>query len=362
MSDIDNKAHHIREIRASLLEWYQKQKRDLPWRKRQDGYGIWLSEIMLQQTQVKTVLPYYKLFLENFPTITDLARADLSKVLTLWSGLGYYRRAKNLHKAAQVVDEQFGGIFPDNPKDIMSLPGVGRYTTGAISSIAFGLCEPLVDGNVQRVFARLFLLRDPVGSKQMLKDCWDLAERLVEGENPGDFNQSLMELGATLCTKGKPACLLCPVNQWCQAKEVGEENELPVPKPRKAQTEMYVYWAAVRRSGKLLLLKRPSDGLFADMWELPGIYLKKKPKEPQDILLEQLESIGLSTALRDDPQPFTHVLTHRRLHIQLYQCRSVKGRLSLPKEQWSWIPENDLPDLAISSITRKILQSLTTSK
>lgn len=348
----------LASIRASLLDWFHHQQRDLPWRETKDPYAIWMSEIMLQQTRVETVKPYFRKFLERFPTVQDMAAADVSEVLALWSGLGYYRRARNLHKASQMVVEVFGGDFPRTHEEVLSLPGVGRYTAGAITSIAYDLPYAAVDGNVHRVMSRLFCIEEARGSKELDKESWYWAEQLVQGEQAGDFNQSLMELGAMICTPRSPTCMLCPIREHCEAYATGRSAELPLPKESKKVKELDVLWAVLRRSGKLLLIKRPDQGLFAGMWELPGLYLDKESETPVETLAAHIAQMGLTVTLQQTPTPYTHVLTHRKLNISLYQGRGVKGKLSLPRTEWQWISLAQLPELGLSSITKTILDQL----
>jgi len=215
------------ELRLALLRWYDGQARDLPWRRTRDPYAIWVSEVMLQQTQVSVVLPYWRTFLARFPDVAALARSDLDEVLAAWRGLGYYARARNLHRAAQAVVERHAGRLPDDVEALRALPGFGRYTVGAVASIAFGRSVPLVDGNVARVLARLFGVEGSAGDAVREKQLWALAETLVEGERPGDWNQALMELGATVCRPEQPTCLLCPLRSCCVALASGRVGGIP---------------------------------------------------------------------------------------------------------------------------------------
>jgi len=386
---------HIADIRAALLGWFDAQQRDLPWRQTQDPYAIWLSEIMLQQTRVETVKPYYAAFLEAYPDVEAMAAAPQSEVLALWSGLGYYRRARNLHKAAQDIVKRFNGYFPSTHEEILSLSGVGyyrrarnlhkaaqdivkrfngyfpstheeilslsgvgRYTAGAIASIAFALPYAAVDGNVHRVMARMFGIEQARGSTQLDKESWVWAEQLVEGERPGDLNQALMELGALVCTPRSPTCMLCPVRAWCQEYEAGTPDRLPLPKAKKPIKELEVLWALLCRRGKVLLVKRPEEGLFAGMWELPGCYLDAPSEAPLETLRSHLATLGFTASLDDAPQPYTHVLTHRRLSISVYPCQRLRGSVQRPRSQWRWVDPLDLPRLALSSITQTILDEL----
>ncbi|MEZ4425760.1 MAG: A/G-specific adenine glycosylase [Gemmatimonadota bacterium] len=260
-------------LRARLLAWYDRARRDLPWRRTSDPYRVWVSEVMLQQTRVETVIPYYERWLERFPTVSALATADLDDVLPLWKGLGYYSRARNLHRAAQAVLERHGGEVPAEPDALRALPGVGAYTAGAVASIAFGRPEPLVDGNVRRVLSRWYDLEAP-GDREV----WALARDLVDPERPGDFNQALMELGATVCTPRAPRCEGCPVEGSCLARARGTVELRPPPRKRGPVPHVHVLslvvWTAEART---LLVQRPERGLLAGLWEFPARELAGPP-------------------------------------------------------------------------------------
>ncbi|NUQ46119.1 MAG: A/G-specific adenine glycosylase [Phycisphaerae bacterium] len=257
-------------LRRRLPAWYRRHRRDLPWRRTRDPYAIWLSEIMLQQTQVATVIPYYERFVSRFPTVQRLAAAPLDDVLRLWSGLGYYARARHLHAAAKRVVAEHDGRFPDTLERLSRLPGIGRYTAAAIASIAFDRRAAVLDGNVSRVLARLFAVTSPIKATITRNRLWTLAESLTPAKHCGDFNQAMMELGATLCSPKRPQCLLCPVSPECEALAVGRQNQLPV-KLRSAQTVRLEYTLLlVRRNGCFLLRQRNADsGNLVGFWEAP---------------------------------------------------------------------------------------------
>ena len=267
----------LSRLRRSLLDWYATNARDLPWRATRDPYAIWISEAMLQQTQVATVIPYHARFLELFPNVRALSEATDETLLGAWSGLGYYSRARKLREAAAAILERHGGEFPRTRAAALALPGVGPYTAGAVLSIAYGLREPLVDGNVARVFARLFLLEDPIGSSALQKRLWRLAEHLLPAagarpeRGPGEFNQAIMELGATICRPKSPDCLLCPVSGDCAARKAGRTADLPVPKPRAKPTEVELETLLVQEGTRVLLHRRPDGGRMAGLLELPTI-------------------------------------------------------------------------------------------
>ncbi len=266
-------------FRTDLLAWYDQHAAALPWRENQDAYRVWLSEIMLQQTQVETVIPYFARFLTAFPTIHALATAPLDTVLKLWEGLGYYSRARNLHQAAQKVSQDYAGQFPQTVEGLLVLPGIGRYTAGAISSIAFGQPAPLLDGNVIRVFARLTDLDADVTQPAVKESLWKLAEEWLDRTRPGDYNQALMELGRVVCKPRAPLCTECPVSQHCSAFANGTQNLRPVKK-RKSATPHYDVAAGMvwNDAGQVLIAQRPLDGLLGGLWEFP--VANRSPAKP----------------------------------------------------------------------------------
>ena len=262
----------------NLIRWYEKNKRTLPWRETNDPYKIWISEIMLQQTKVDTVIDYYNKFLEKYPTVQNLAAAEEQEVLKVWEGLGYYSRARNLHTAAKEVVEKYNGMIPDNPNLLGKLKGIGPYTKGAISSIAFHIPEPAVDGNVMRVLSRTLLLQDNISEAKTRKRIEHIVRELIPADNPSSFNQGLMELGALICTPRSPACMLCPVQKECRAFSEGMQDQLPVKlKKKKQRIESYIVLLLKNDEGKIAIEQRPNEGLLANMWQFPMI--KKENKE-----------------------------------------------------------------------------------
>ena len=256
--------------RGALLRWYRRARRDLPWRHTSDPYRVWISEAMLQQTRVETVIPYYHRFLDRFPDVAALAGAELDDVLGAWQGLGYYSRARNLKRAAEHVVECCGGELPDTADALRELPGVGRYTAGAVASIAFDRPEPIVDGNVARVLSRFHGLTEDPKSRAGQKRLWEEAERLVRGRSPGDLNQALMELGATVCTPRSPECPRCPVRADCVALRGGDPEALPAGGKRPKVRDITAVAALVERRGRVLAVRRPETGLLGGLWDLPG--------------------------------------------------------------------------------------------
>jgi len=345
-------------VAERVVSHYRRHARDLPWRRTRDPYAIWVSEIMLQQTRVATVIPYWERWLERFPTPTALADAPLDDVLAAWSGLGYYSRARNLHKGARDVVERFAGELPATAAELRTLPGIGRYTAGAISSIAFGQQEPLVDGNVARLFARVYEIEDDVRSTASQKMLWKIAEAAVPETAPGDFNQGLMELGATVCTPTGPACLGCPLEDLCRARAAGRQTELPVMPRRKKSNEKPLidacaYW--IERKQAVLMARRPPGGLYGGMWELPS-------GDDRDDVAKAL-GLDLDVVGGEDGAAFEHSqeLSHRRLRLRLWPARLVnEGAAEQPADasrydRLTWQPVARLGDLGLSSATKKLV-------
>lgn len=309
-------------LRRALLAWYRRNARDLPWRAARDPYAVWLSEIMLQQTRVETVLRYYEPFLAAYPSVQALAAAPLERVLARWAGLGYYRRARNLHAAARLIAGEFGGAFPRSPSDLQRLPGIGRYTAAAIASIAFGEPAAVLDGNVQRVLARLFAVEIPPDEARGCARLWELADALLARRNPGDFNQALMELGARVCTPTSPRCGCCPVRRWCAAFAQMRVDELPAPRRRRDAPLVEAAAAVVLHAGRLLLERRPDDGLLAGLWRLPEV--PWTPRRTAARLRDKLrELLGASVSVRVGRTIGTveHAFTHRRLRLHVVRCQ-----------------------------------------
>ena len=260
----------MNRLASKLLTWYHTSKRDLPWRGHPSPYAVWVSEIMLQQTRVEAVIPYFERWMRLFPNVQALAQASEQEVLNAWEGLGYYSRARNLHRAARVVVEQYNGEIPRDLNELRQLPGVGRYTLGAIASIAFGMDVSALDGNIKRVYSRIFDVTEPVDSAVGERILWALADKNLPKGNAGDYNQALMDLGATICVPKNPRCLICPVMQLCEARQRGTQNQRPVKSPKK-EVPHYVHAAGVViERGKVLLSQRPSNGLLGGMWEFPN--------------------------------------------------------------------------------------------
>jgi A/G-specific adenine glycosylase len=340
-------------LSSRLLNWYNKYGRTLPWRDHPDPYAVWVSEVMLQQTRVETVIPYFEKWMRLFPTVRALAEADEQDVLNAWEGLGYYSRARNLHKAAKIVAEKFKGKLPRDLDDLRSLPGIGRYTVGAIASMAFGMDEPTLDGNLRRVFARLYDVAEFADSPSGEKVLWELAAKNLPKGKAGDYNQALMDLGATICLPKNPRCLLCPLMTICKARENGTQDLRPVLKPKKG-TPHYVHAAGVIiRGGRVLLAKRPSEGLLAGMWEFPNGRVDGNPAEALVTALEA--AYRLKVQRKETLGIIDHAYTHFKVTVHAFRCDPV----SIPRNKdIKWVPFAELEDYPMGKVDRQIARLL----
>jgi A/G-specific adenine glycosylase len=336
-----------------LLEWYARAKRDLPWRRARDPYAIWISETMLQQTRVETVLPYYERFLTVLPTLQSLADAKDDVVLGLWSGLGYYRRARMLHAAARAVVADYGGSIPSDAEGLQRLPGIGRYTAGAVASIAFGRSAAVVDGNVARVLSRIFAVEEDVKSAAGAARIWQIAETLLQGleADPGDWNQALMELGATVCLPRAPRCGDCPVVGQCVAKERGIEASLPRSRAKERPATVRRSAIVLASGDRVLLARRRSHLLFGGLWEPPSANGGVRPLATRlDVDAAILESMG----------KVVHLLSHRRMSVRVFRSTVARAKKHVvPTREYDaidWISSSDLSGVPHASLTRKILE------
>lgn len=357
-----------RRLSSRLLKWYRLHKRTLPWRDRQgnDPYAVWVSEIMLQQTRVEAVIPYFEKWMKLFPNVRALAEASEQTVLNAWEGLGYYSRARNLHKAAKIVVEQHAGEVPRALDELRSLPGIGRYTLGAIASIAFGMDVPALDGNIKRVYARIFDIAEPVDTQQGEKILWELAEKHLPKNQAGDYNQALMDLGATICIPKNPRCLICPVMELCKARANGTQHLRPVKSPRKSVPH-HIHAAAVciRRTESppyisVLLARRPSNGLLGGMWEFPNGRITGDPLEELAPALKTGYGLrlGASRRILQKKEPLAivqHGYTHFSVTTYIYVCEL----LSVPAdERFQWVPVDELENYPMGRIDRQIAETL----
>jgi A/G-specific adenine glycosylase len=301
-----------------LLKWYNKHKRDLPWRRTKDPYKIWVSEMMLQQTTVAAVIPYYEKWFKLFPTVKHLAQADQQEVLKAWQGLGYYARARNLHKAAQVVTEEYQGIVPKDPVVVRKLPGFGPYSTGSVLSIAYDLPLTIIDANVRRVVMRLLALSGPADNRQdAVVD--EFLHKVFPDKFAGDFNQALMELGALVCRSKEPLCILCPVSTFCSAYKQGKQEIIPEPK-EKIIKDIAAVIAIIEREGKYYIQKRPPKGLLADLWEFPGGKIEGKETPAKALNREIKEELGVSVNSSKHLFDVTHYYTQFRVKLAVFSC------------------------------------------
>lgn len=341
------------QLRSKLLAWYGKQRRELPWRepigsgRLPNAYHVLVSEAMLQQTQVAAVVPYFHRFLTRFPTVLDLANADEQDVLRLWQGLGYYSRARNLHAAAKRIVAEHGGEIPGNVKDLLSLPGVGRYTAGAIASTAFDCRAPIVDGNVIRVLCRVDLIRSDPREKETQLRLWARAEEILPRKRCGDFNSALMELGATVCTPRAPKCLICPIRAHCEAQAAGAQEQVPLPKKAKPTPLLLRNIFCVRRKDQYLIEQRPAKGRWAGMWQFVTF-------DAGDATATSSMSMKLSEPKRIGE--VTHALTHRRYRFEVFTCEVSKdGRDPAPRR---WASLDELQSLPLPLPHVKVAQML----
>ena len=342
-----------KNIQKRLVRWFQKNGRDLPWRNTTDPYAIWVSEIMLQQTQVATVIPYYQTFLKSFPTVRHLAKADLSKVLKVWEGLGYYSRARNLHRASQIVSKHFKGKIPDNLTDLRSLPGIGRYTAGAILSIAFDKPAPILDGNVKRVLSRLFAIADPPAKGKTEAHLWHLSESLIPNGEASSFNQGLMDLGAMICTPKEPQCPLCPLRDLCNGRASGDPERFPARTLKKQIPHIEAISAVIRENEKVFLQQRPPKGLLGGLWEFPNWSIEGK-KDLKEYLKHKVKSeIGLKVKSEKPVGSFQQTFSHFKLTLQVFYCRPLSGKV-----RGKWVPIRKLHALPMSRIHRRIAEKI----
>ena len=349
----------ITEFARLVTGWYGQHARSLPWRGVSDPYAIWVSEIMLQQTRVDTVIAYYARWMVRFPTLESLAQASEQELLKLWEGLGYYGRARNLHRAAQVVMEQYGGNLPDSREELEKLPGVGRYTAGAIASMAFGKDEPALDGNIRRVLARVFNLTAPISSPEGKRQMEQLLKEHLPTGQAGIFNQALMDLGAMVCTPRLPACQSCPVKPVCQAFALGVQEQRPVREKRCIVPHYTVTAAVIQREGRVLIARRPDNGLLGGMWEFPGG--KQEPGEPLVACLEReiWEELGARVHVGAELGIFRHAYTHFKVTLHAFYCDLVDGAVTpVEASEIRWVKPQELGEYPMGKIDRKISQIL----
>lgn len=349
--------HGVSTLQRRLLSWYRRHHRRLPWRDEPTPYRVWISELMLQQTQVATVLPYFERFIKRFPDVRALARAREQEVLAAWSGLGYYRRARALHRSAKLIVEKGNGRLPDNFEDWLALPGVGRYTAGAIMSVAFGERCPILDGNVTRVLSRLFLIRGSPRQSQVNRVLWQQAEAVLPRRSVSEFNQALMELGALICTKQIPRCLLCPLEKDCEARMHGLELAVPETPPRKSLVSVRMAAAVVRKNGRVLLYRRQNEELMKGLWELPGGTCRPDEEPSSALAREARERYGLSLSPTRELATVKHHIMNRKITLHAYEAR-IHGRMGPRTKLRRWVRLENLDEIPMSSMTLKVLHEM----
>jgi A/G-specific adenine glycosylase len=359
----------VGRVRARLTDWYGRARRDLPWRADRDPYRILVSEVMLVQTTVAAVVPYFERFLRRFPTVEALAAADEAEVLKAWEGLGYYRRARQLHAAARAVVERHGGDFPDDPEAVRALPGVGRYIAGAVLSIAFDRPAPIVEANTQRVLARWLAWRGDLKASAAQGRLWRAAERLVPPSGAGTFNQAFMELGALVCTPKAPRCLVCPVADECRARALGLQDELPVIAPKPPPLDVAEACALVRRDGRLLIIQRGPGGLWEGFWEFPTVHIAGA--DPAGRSFGTAVPVGLEegvrrlTGVRAEVGPVVQTVrfgvTRHRVRLDAHEARGLSDELSPGPGtvRAAWVAPEDLAGYPFGTAGRRLIAGLT---
>jgi A/G-specific adenine glycosylase len=343
----------------SLLGWYRTHARSLPWRDQGDPYMVWVSEVMLQQTRVETVIPYFERWMKRFPTISSLARASQQEVLSEWEGLGYYARARNLHQAAQIVAADYDGQLPKDVNHLRQLPGIGRYTAGAIASIAFGKDEPVLDGNIRRVLARVFDVGIPARSSAGEKQLWQLAQDHLPPGSAGHYNQALMELGALICTPRQPRCEDCPIRAICLSYSLGIQEERPVMRSKPQLPHYLVSSAVIQQDQKVLIAQRPPDGLLGGMWEFPGGKVELGEDLVTGLKREICEELGVDIQVGASFGVYHHSYTHFRITLHAYLCKLNGSQpQALFHNQFAWSPVAMLQEYPMGKIDRQISSAL----
>jgi len=343
------------EVRARVLAWYDANRRDLPWRRTADPYRILVAEYLLQRTRIVSGTPYYERFVARFPSIQDLAAASLDDVLAVWEGLGFYRRARNLHAAARAIVERHGGQLPESFEELAALPGMGPYTAGAVASIAFGIPVPAVDGNVTRVIARLLRIPDDVTRAAAQRRIREIAASLVSPERPGAFNQSMMELGAIVCMPSSPSCARCPLERLCLAHLAGEEDRFPVSRRARASPLVPVVFGLVAADGRILLVRRPSGQLLGGLWSLPGG--ERARKDERAALADAVRrQAGIEVDIGARWSRVSRTFSHRRWFGSIYRC--TPRRMPEPSDSVRWVLREEALRLPLVPFHREAIEAL----
>lgn len=354
-----NRLTRCKRIQKALIAWFAANARDLPWRRTSDPYAIWISEIMLQQTRVQTAIPYYERFLGRFPTVEKLARARLDTVLKHWEGLGYYSRARNLHRAAKDIIARFNGRIPQTVAQLRSLPGIGAYTAGAIASIAFDQREPIVDGNVERVLCRVFRIREAPKEAAVHKRIWSIAEELLPRQKAGHFNQALMELGSEICTPRNPRCEDCPLRRVCEARLHGEQDSLPVRSVKKPLPRHNVVVGVIYKDGRILIDKRKPEGLLGGLWEFPGGKVRTGESLEAALRREVREELAIRIRVQRPLTVVDHTYSHFHVRIHAFECTYVSGTVHcIACAGFKWVRLQDFGRYAFPAANHKIIRDL----
>jgi A/G-specific adenine glycosylase len=349
------------QLVESLLHWFAKNQRSLPWRKEYSPYQTWISEVMLQQTRTKTVLPYYERWMQRFPDIRSVAAAPEDQILKHWEGMGYYTRARNIRKTAKILVERFGGVLPDNYDHIINLPGIGRYTAGAIMSLAFNREYPVVDGNIERVFARLFNMEKPVKAKESQEFVKTMARALIPRGKARDFNQALMELGAVICVPKNPPCEICPVRIFCASRRLGVVDQRPVPGSRKSLVPIEVVLGVLVHRRRVLIQKRPNTGLMGGLWEFPGGKLQNGETPEQALGREFHEELQVAIDPVRKLAVIRHQYTSFRVVLHCYLCRFHEGPQPVTLGAaiaFRWVTAKELNQFPFPAANRKLITML----
>jgi A/G-specific adenine glycosylase len=348
-----------KQFSSLLLTWYQSNARSLPWRGHSDPYAVWISEIMLQQTRVDTVIPYFLRWMQRFPDVATLAASSEQDVLNAWEGLGYYSRARSILKAARMLASEHGGRLPEMREGLQKLPGLGRYTAAAISSIAFGKDEVVLDGNVKRVLSRYLNISEAIDTPAGEKLLWKKAEELLPAGRAGDYNQAVMDLGATICSPRSPDCPRCPIASICQANLLGLQDELPVVTEKKPIPHYLVAAAVIKRDEKVLIARRPSRGLLGGLWEFPGGKVETGESFPVALQREIREELGTEISVGEELGIYRHTYTHFRVTLHAFAARLTGDEpAALEASELLWVAVGELGDFPMGKIDRMISNDL----
>ncbi|MGK7369198.1 MAG: A/G-specific adenine glycosylase [Candidatus Halalkalibacterium sp. M3_1C_030] len=348
-----------KDFRSSLLSWYDENKREMPWRDCDNPYKTWISEVMLQQTRVDQAIPYFNRFIERFPDVYELAKAEQQEVLKVWEGLGYYSRARNLHQAAKTVVDKFDGNIPNNEKEILKLKGVGPYTASAVLSIAFSKSHAVVDGNVLRVLTRYLGIEDDIRSTRTKNTIQDAADELLDKNRPGDFNQAIMELGATICTPSNPDCKDCPINAGCVAYSTMKTDVIPYKSPAKKRPHHQIGVGIIQADDQVLIALRPEDAMLGGLWEFPGGKQKKGENIKKTVIRELKEELGVEVTVTKPFMKLDHAYSHFKITLHAFLCKLKNGN-PRPKtsQEIKWVPTNELDQYPFPKANRKLTDKL----